>query len=151
MLTGNKRICIDSLTLRKWGLLLTQTWRMLVHGNRSSQVCVLFQNFSPEEVEPISVPNSVDFHETTTPEPALSSPSTWARRQEPRVEDLTPADLDDEEIEAYAEECARRAALAEFEDIPQEELFNWSPDEFDDAAQPPTHHELMEMDNMDMS
>ncbi|KAG5643036.1 hypothetical protein DXG03_001648 [Asterophora parasitica] len=37
--------------------------------------------------------------------------------------ELTPVDLDDEELEAYAEECARRAAIADFEDLPQEELF----------------------------
>jgi len=73
------------------------------------------------------------------------SPSTWAWLEEPEVEDLTPADLDDEEIEAYAEECAQRAALAEFEDIAEEELFNWSPDEFDDPPQPTLH------DHMDMS
>ncbi|KAG5652640.1 hypothetical protein H0H81_004252 [Sphagnurus paluster] len=39
---------------------------------------------------------------------------------------LTPVDLDDEELEAYAEECSRRAVLADFEDIPQEELFSLS-------------------------
>ena len=79
-----------------------------------------------------------------TPFPA-PSPSTWAWLEEPEVGDLTPADLDDEEIEAYAEECAQRAALAEFEDIAEEELFNWSPDEFDDLPQPTLH------DHMDMS
>ncbi len=35
-------------------------------------------------------------------------------------------DLDDEEILAYAEECTQRAALADFEDIPLEDLFSWS-------------------------
>jgi hypothetical protein len=32
--------------------------------------------------------------------------------------------------------------LAEFEDIPEEELFNWSPDELDDQ---PTLHDQMDM------
>ena len=41
----------------------------------------------------------------------------------PQEEELTPVDLDDEELAAYAEECA---ALADFDDIPEEELFNWS-------------------------
>ena len=41
-------------------------------------------------------------------------------------EELTPIDLDDEELAAYAEECARGAALADFDDIPEEELFSWS-------------------------
>jgi hypothetical protein len=42
---------------------------------------------------------------------------------------LTPVDLDDAELEAYAEECATRAALADFEDIPPEDLFSWSDSE----------------------
>ncbi|KAF8908525.1 hypothetical protein CPB84DRAFT_1843423 [Gymnopilus junonius] len=39
---------------------------------------------------------------------------------------LTPVDLDDEELEEYAEEYARRAAFADFENIPEDELFAWS-------------------------
>jgi hypothetical protein len=109
--------------------------------------CLHFHSLSSvKDLEPILVPNSVGPRGTSTPEPALRSPSAWAWIQEAQVEDLTPADLDDEEIEAYAEECASRAALAEFEDIPEEELFNWSPDEFDDTAQPSVHHEVMVMD-----
>lgn len=41
----------------------------------------------------------------------------------------TPVDLEDAELEAYAEECARRAAIADFEDIPPEDLFSWSDSE----------------------
>ena len=41
-------------------------------------------------------------------------------------QDMTPVDLDDEEIWFYAEECANRAVLADFEDIPEEELFSFS-------------------------
>ena len=41
-------------------------------------------------------------------------------------EELTPIDLDDEELAAYAEECAKEAALADFDDIPEEDLFSWS-------------------------
>lgn len=48
---------------------------------------------------------------------------------------LTPEDLDDEELAAYAEECTKRAALADFEDIPEEDLFSWSDmEDFDEAA-----------------
>ena len=54
----------------------------------------------------------------------LASPRTTTTRS--RKEELTPIDLDDEELEAYAEECARGAALADFDDIPEEELFSWS-------------------------
>ena len=42
------------------------------------------------------------------------------------TEDTTPVDLDDEEVRFYAEECAKRAVLADFEDIPEEELFSFS-------------------------
>ncbi|KAG7086794.1 hypothetical protein E1B28_002722 [Marasmius oreades] len=44
---------------------------------------------------------------------------------------LTPEDLEDAELEAYAEECERQAALAEFENIPVEDLFGWDEDDFD--------------------
>jgi len=42
------------------------------------------------------------------------------------TQDMSPVDLDDEEIWFYAEECAKRAVLADFEDIPEEELFSFS-------------------------
>lgn len=115
-------------------------------GARAYRLVSLFQIFSSvKDLEAILVSNS----EPRPPSTPLTapSPSTWAwlEEPEPEVKDLTPADLDDEEIEAYAEECAQRAALAEFEDIPDEELFNWSPDEFDDLLQPTLP------DHMDMS
>lgn len=61
----------------------------------------------------------------------LSSSSSSSRQQlpsstVPTEAELTPADLEDEELEAYADECARQAVLADFEDIPEEELFGWS-------------------------
>jgi hypothetical protein len=60
--------------------------------------------------------------------------------------DLTPVALADEELEAYAEECARRAALADFEDIPVEELFDrWSEDEDEDAVGPGEGEDGMDM------
>ena len=50
---------------------------------------------------------------------AISRDATTTSREE----ELTPIDLADEELAAYAEECA---ALADFGDIPEEELFSWS-------------------------
>ncbi|KAJ3724145.1 hypothetical protein DFJ43DRAFT_640393 [Lentinula guzmanii] len=38
--------------------------------------------------------------------------------------EMTPEELEQAELEAYAEECERRAALADFEDIPFDELFD---------------------------
>jgi hypothetical protein len=49
--------------------------------------------------------------------------TTTTTTKSPQGEELTPIDLDDEELAAYAEECA---ALADFDDIPEEELFSWS-------------------------
>ena len=68
---------------------------------------------------------------------AVSNPTipshgtTTARPVQGEEEELTPIDLDDEELAAYAEECA---ALADFDDIPEEELFSWS-----DLEEPDEH------------
>jgi hypothetical protein len=35
-------------------------------------------------------------------------------------------DFDEEELDAYVEECARQAALDDLASIPEEELFHWS-------------------------
>ncbi|KAF4616311.1 hypothetical protein D9613_008374 [Agrocybe pediades] len=45
---------------------------------------------------------------------------------------VTPDDLDDEELEEYAEEYARLKALEDFADLGEDELFNWSEDEEED-------------------
>jgi len=55
-------------------------------------------------------------------------------------------DFDNVELEAYAEECAARAALADFENIPLEDLFSWSdPEELNGASSPDNHDEDVEM------
>jgi len=54
----------------------------------------------------------------------IHSSTSWPLREEQGQ--LTPEDLDDEELEAYAEEAAQRAALADFEDIPEDDLFSWN-------------------------
>jgi len=54
------------------------------------------------------------------------------------TQSLSPADLEDEELEAYAEECARQAAVEEFADIPEEEFFHFSDiDDIHDEHQKP--------------
>ena len=58
-------------------------------------------------------------------------------RPQQEGEELTPIDLDDEELAAYAEECA---ALADFDDIPEEELFGWS-----DFEEPDKHDYNMDV------
>lgn len=60
--------------------------------------------------------------------------------------ELTPVDLEDEELEAYAEECAKRAALEDFEDIPEEELFSWS--DLDEVEE--VERGLHEMEDVEM-
>ena len=81
--------------------------------------------------------------------PRRASPSGTSRSNLPQTEEqLTPIDLDDEELEAYAEECAQRAALAEFDDIP-EELFNWSDFEEADEVTMSSHQIKSQFDGQD--
>ena len=61
------------------------------------------------------------------------------------ADDLSPVDLDDEELQAYAEECAKRAALADFEDVPVEDLFSWSDSEVAEGPYSGYHADDVEM------
>lgn len=45
------------------------------------------------------------------------------------ITEITPEELEHAELEAYAEECERQAALADFEDIPLDELFTLDDEE----------------------
>lgn len=55
------------------------------------------------------------------------------------MDELTPEDLDDEELAEYAEECARRKALEDFEGISEDDLFSWSDIEDLDDHRPPSN------------
>ena len=55
------------------------------------------------------------------------------------TDELTPEDLDDEELAEYAEECARRKALEDFEGISEDDLFSWSDIEELDDHRPPSN------------
>lgn len=62
-------------------------------------------------------------------------------------DEVTPFDLDDAELEAYAEEYARSVAFAEFEDLPAEELFAWSDAEgLENSMESSSHHDADDMD-----
>jgi len=54
-------------------------------------------------------------------------------------DELTPEDLDDEELAEYAEECAQRKALEDFEGISEDDLFSWSDIEELDDHRPPSN------------
>ena len=84
----------------------------------------------------------------STPEP--SEVPSRTEQEEEFPDDF--GDLDDEEILAYAEECTQRAALADFEDIPLEDLFSWSDAEGLEStpAQTATTYQDHD-DDMDMS
>ncbi|KAK0210212.1 hypothetical protein DFS33DRAFT_269231 [Desarmillaria ectypa] len=56
----------------------------------------------------------------------------------PRREELTPEEREIAELQAYADECERQAALADFEDIPEE---FWNDSDIDEAK----------VDSMDVS
>lgn len=107
MLLGRSTTLTGYLMLKKSVLLLTQTWKTSVPGNENWRVCIM-------------LPVIALFHLN------IYAPGTSGSKQPGTEEELTPIDLDDEELAAYAEECAQRAALADFEDIPEEELFSWS-------------------------
>ncbi|KAJ3863318.1 hypothetical protein EV359DRAFT_73668 [Lentinula novae-zelandiae] len=62
-------------------------------------------------------------HELHEPEPTQASFQPLNQGMQEIVE-MTPEELEQAELEAYAEECERQAAFADFEDIPYEELFN---------------------------
>lgn len=64
-------------------------------------------------------------------------------------EEMTPFDLDDAELEEYAEEYARMAAMADFEDLAEEEIFSWSDSE--DLTTGKTAQLEKEEDGMDVS
>lgn len=71
-------------------------------------------------------------------DPDMEDIEEWERE----TLDPSPVDWDDEELEAYAEECARQAALDDLADIPEEELFNLH--DIDDILSEPS-------DQMDLS
>jgi hypothetical protein len=82
---------------------------------------------------------------SANPHGASTSGASTSKQPWPE-EELTPVDLDDEELEAYAEECAQRAALADFDDIPEEELFSWSDFEEPDGLSEQTQFDGYYMD-----
>lgn len=80
-------------------------------------------------------------------DPDLDDINEWERElndtYDVRPQFLTPADLEDAELEAYAEECTKKAAGADFEDIPPEDLFSWSDsEELHDRS---NHDEIFQM------
>jgi hypothetical protein len=85
---------------------------------------------------------------TRTPTRArVSPPQSIPPVSTEQIEEFTtPFDLDEAELEEYAEEYARMTALADFEDIPVQELFAWSDDFLDETA-----HSGNEQDTMDVS
>ncbi|KAL0570942.1 hypothetical protein V5O48_011026 [Marasmius crinis-equi] len=73
-------------------------------------------------------------------DPDLEDPEEWeselqadpdSSSQSEPIEPLSPEELEAAELEAYAEEWERHAALAEFEDIPADRLFGLNDDELD--------------------
>ena len=74
---------------------------------------------------------------------------TGARSLDEEAEqiDFTPADLFDEEVEAYAADWDCQAALADFEDLPEEALFGpWSDQEDEPGVDAVASQSGMEME-----
>ena len=109
-------------------------------GTRISRY--VFNNFFPHakgftyiRYKPLKA-DSFFFFGHAVSDPAIPHSVTTTTRS-PQGEELTPIDLDDEELAAYAEECA---AMADFDDIPEEELFSWS-----DLEEPDEHEYDMDI------
>ncbi|RDB27481.1 hypothetical protein Hypma_003860 [Hypsizygus marmoreus] len=97
------------------------------HSYRVSYAHDVGSSFDPDM-------DNVDEWEDELGEPHNTHARPSSGQSEQPQTELTPVDLEDEELEAYAEECARRAAIADFEDVPEDELFSWSDvEELDEA------------------
>ncbi|KAK1221316.1 hypothetical protein PQX77_015862, partial [Marasmius sp. AFHP31] len=92
--------------------------RKLKHKYRLSYYATCGDSFDPdiEDVEQWE-------NELQELEPPLSEPPSS------QIDQLTPEDLEDAELEAYVDDWERQKALADFVDIPAEELFNWDEDD----------------------
>ncbi|XP_006463779.1 hypothetical protein AGABI2DRAFT_187264 [Agaricus bisporus var. bisporus H97] len=83
-------------------------------------------------------------------DPDIEDVNEWENLiQDNRQQNVIPEenidDFDDDELEAYAEECARQAALDEWADIPEEDLFQL-PSDLDDTLE-----DSKARDDMDVS
>lgn len=79
--------------------------------------------------------------------------SSWPEPEEFEEDFIAPPDLDDEELAEYAEEYYRnQGAVADFEGLPEEELFGWSGQIDSEPISPSSiQRELAEDDSMDIS
>ncbi|KAJ3502930.1 hypothetical protein NLJ89_g8663 [Agrocybe chaxingu] len=140
--------------------IMANAGRKVRHEYRLSYAQEVGSSFDPdmEDInsweQELTASNSANPHGASS---GMASTSTsgdafWNPIEE-EEEELTPADLDDEELEVYAEEAARRAALADFEDIPEDELFSasWSDGEDLGSSTPEATIRLPQDADVDMS
>ncbi|KAJ4468703.1 hypothetical protein J3R30DRAFT_3714131 [Lentinula aciculospora] len=88
------------------------------HAYLRSYYAEVGSSFDPD-IEDVAVWEN-ELHE---PEPTSPVTHRAFQNMQERVE-TSPEELEQAELEAYAEECERQATLADFEDIPFDELFN---------------------------
>ncbi|KAH9477567.1 hypothetical protein JR316_0009789 [Psilocybe cubensis] len=132
------------------------------HSYRLSYAQEVGSSFDPEledisswEAELSGMP-SADSRGGTKPPASTSGNSNFSSWPVPDESDeylVTPDDLDEEELAEYAEEYYRnQGAVADFEDLPPEELFGWS-GQIDSEPPSPSKvpRELTEDDGMDIS
>ncbi|KAF9047188.1 hypothetical protein BDZ89DRAFT_29606 [Hymenopellis radicata] len=87
--------------------------RIVAHSNRQTVRYNYVLSFDREVGSPINP----DLEDVTKWERELREPDSSS------LNDMTPEDLEIAELEAYAQECERQAALTDFDDVPEEELF----------------------------
>ncbi|KAF8799556.1 hypothetical protein BYT27DRAFT_7236304 [Phlegmacium glaucopus] len=117
------------------------------HSYRISYAQEVGSSFDPDLEDVATWEQELTVSDSASP-PRASTSTTKQPRPE---EELTPVDLDDEELEAYAEECAQRAALADFDDIPEAEIFSWSDFEEPDERTLHSEHQIKSAYDMDIA
>jgi len=83
-------------------------------------------SFDPDMEDAAAWEQELDAPESSHLKPATSQYSMMEISQTAATSntaEMTPEELEQAELEAYAEECERQAALADFENIPLDELF----------------------------
>jgi len=91
------------------------------HAYRRSYYADVGSSFDPDLEDITTWEHELNTSGSTSTEP-LTQPST-EDPEEAEMTEMTPEELEQAELEAYAEECERQAAFADFEDIPVDELF----------------------------
>ncbi|KAJ3729543.1 hypothetical protein C8R42DRAFT_706524 [Lentinula raphanica] len=91
------------------------------HAYLRSYYAEVGSSFDPDLEDVTTWERELQSHANTQPNSPVGQSSVQGVQD---TIEMTPEELEQAELEAYAEECERQVALAEFEDIPLDELFD---------------------------